>query len=170
MSSGFPGWASLFLFAKTPLKSIASCVAEIQLQCMHLMEASQDLEGGLRPTASKILVRLQKEATETFHLVLAAGSRHMVDVVMPCLSRRPVLRNLWALKATTLQSGSIGMSWSRRGGNECRPGSLGSIFPSGTKAEKEGTREKAPVIESSCLPVLQPRRGLVREEAGKGLP
>lgn len=75
MSSGLPGWVSLFLFAKTPLKSIASCVAEVRLQCMHLIEVSQGLEGGLHPKASKILIRLQKQATQTSHLVLAAGKQ-----------------------------------------------------------------------------------------------
>lgn len=75
MSSGLPGWASLSLFAKTPLKSIASRVAEIRLQGMHLVGASQGLEGGLCPTASKILVRRQKQATETAHWVLAAGEQ-----------------------------------------------------------------------------------------------
>lgn len=84
---------------------------------MHLMEVSHSLEGGLSPKASKILIRLQKQATQTSHVVPAAGSKRMVDVVMPCLSRRSVLRNLGALKATA-QSDSIRMSWSRRW--ECR--------------------------------------------------
>lgn len=48
---------------------------------------------------------------------------------------------------------------------------LGSVFPPGTEAEKEGVRES---LQSLSLPVLllssPRRRRLVREEAGKGLP
>lgn len=41
------------------------------------------------------------------------GSKHMVGVVTPCLSGRPMLRNPGTLKATAHSDG-IGMSWSRR--------------------------------------------------------
>lgn len=49
---------------------------------------------------------------------------------------------------------------------------LGSVFPPGTEAEKEGARES---LQSSSLPALllsspRRRRRLVGEEAGKGLP
>lgn len=47
---------------------------------------------------------------------------------------------------------------------------LGSMFPPGTEAEKEGTRER---FQSLSLPAFlpsSPSRRLVGKEAGKGLP
>lgn len=66
----------------------------------------------------------------------------MVGVVVPCLSRRPVLRNLRALRLLFSQTA---MECHGKGdGNACRspvPGS-GSMFPPGSKAKKERIRER----------------------------
>lgn len=98
----------------------------------------------------------------------------MVGVVMPYLSRAPAQRS---------HGGSQGYCSVRRHWNVMvkemgmhidhqflGQRHLGSMFPPGTEAEKEGARER---LKSSSRPSFlpsSPSRRLVGEEAGKGLP